>query len=132
MAENDLEGNHLPKINSEMKQPGNYINILQPRSADPQAAGLGLSRLLLLTVAPDQEHYSAHPPPNGESALLPSLPETLRGRRRWRYKRLWTQRPPPCPTPAPCTTSSLPKAGRALPHLPVRDALRNVDHCAVK
>lgn len=43
MVENDLEGNHVPKINSEMKQPGNHINILQPRSADPQAAGLGLS-----------------------------------------------------------------------------------------
>lgn len=34
MVANDLEGNHLPKINSEMVQPGSCINIFQGRFAD--------------------------------------------------------------------------------------------------
>lgn len=47
MVANDLEGNHLPKINSEMVQPGSCINIFQGRFADliQQAWDLALTAL---------------------------------------------------------------------------------------
>lgn len=56
MVENDLEGHRLPKIDSEMKQPWEPHQHSAAGTCWPQAAGLGLGHILLLTVALDQDY----------------------------------------------------------------------------
>lgn len=52
MAANDLEGNHLPKINSNMlHSPRSCIDIFQGRFADPIQQAWGLALTLLLGMA---------------------------------------------------------------------------------
>lgn len=66
MVANDLEGNHLPKINSEMVQPGSCINIFQGRFADliQQAWDLALTALLSVACSESSIKNSA-PKPEG-------------------------------------------------------------------